>query len=151
MLTAIKKFFQESIDTGTKAAADHSVESLQVATCALLLEVAHADEVMDAEEQKTLIGILQKEYSLTSELVDDLISMAEEQRRQSISYWEFGKTINASCTVADKEKILEYLWHVVFADKKLAGHEDAFMRKCAGMLKLPHDALIRAKLRAMES
>jgi uncharacterized tellurite resistance protein B-like protein len=42
------------------------------------------------------------------------------------------------------------MWRVAYADAELSAHELHLMRKIAGLLHVPEDAYIAAKLRAKE-
>ena len=149
MLKMLQKMFTDTIEHRSQDATELDRDAFQVATCALLLEVAHADQELDDAEMRTLVNILKTEFSLSEDLVEDLISLVEEKRDESVSFWRYARTIRDHCSVQEREQMLEYLWRIVFADKELAGHEDAFMRQCAGALNLHHESLIRAKLRAI--
>jgi uncharacterized tellurite resistance protein B-like protein len=149
MLDALRKIFTDQFEQPASEGQAHDENALQIATCVLLLEVAHSDLNLDAAERAELLEILKAEFDLSEELAQDLVVMADEKRDDSVSYWEFTTIIREQCSPAEREKILELLWRVVYADNQLSGREDVFMRQCAGAMKMPHDALIRAKLRVI--
>ena len=52
---------------------------------------------------------------------------------------------------ADKEKIVELMWRIAYADKELEKYEEALVRKIADLLYVPHSAFIAAKHRVQST
>jgi uncharacterized tellurite resistance protein B-like protein len=122
---------------------------LQIATCALLLEIAHADnEFSPAEEQK--IGqLMRAHFALPQEAFLEIKKLAEKKRKGSIDLWHFAKTIKEQYSYGQKEKIIEMLWAVIYTDDVLDAHEDYLVHKLATVLNLNHRELIDAKMRIL--
>lgn len=148
MRDLIRSFFNRADDAPKSAAAPGSDHKLHVAACALLLEMAHADEEFDAEERKHIEEALGRHFGLEPALVKELIALADQQRQASISLFEFTSVINEHYDEGQRMVLVEVLWRVVLADGELSRHEDYLMRKIANLLDLRPGYLAEARKRA---
>lgn len=119
---------------------------LRIATCALLLEAAHADDVLDAAETRTLIDVVSRRFQLSAADATQLLAVAEVQRRDSTDLYGFAREINAHFTREQKLAIVELLWRIVYSDGRLEAREDALMHRVAYLLELRQQELIALKL-----
>jgi uncharacterized tellurite resistance protein B-like protein len=123
-----------------------AITKLQIATCALFLEIAHADdEFLDIEKDK-IISVMKKLFDLSNESVENLLELSEEKRTRSISLYEYTDIINNSFTQAEKYQVLKNLWQLILIDEKLDAYEAHFIRKISGNLKMNHSDMISAKM-----
>ena len=154
MLEAINRFFSDRMqitsDTAESAADTDAAwtDRVQVATCALLLEVAYADDEFSPAERLTVAKILSDRFGLDSAEATHLIELAESERRDSTDLYQFARLINEQYPRERKLAVLELLWQVVYSDGQLEAHEDALMHKLARLFGLRHQELIALKLRA---
>jgi uncharacterized tellurite resistance protein B-like protein len=146
MIDSISNFFRNQM-TPTGDSETASEHRLQVATCALLLETAHADEDFSADEQDMVRNLVRNEFQLTSDETDELIALADKERQQSTDLYQFTRLIADNYTRSQKLVVLESLWRVVYSDGQLEAHEDALMHKLAKLLGLKHNEMIALKLR----
>ena len=126
-------------------------DRVQVATCVILLEVAKYDFELSSIEEETTRALLQHEFSVPEEAIEDLMKIAEEKREESVDLWEFTNVINRNFSREEKLKIMESAWKIIYADKKLDKYEDHYVHVLAGLLRLRHEDLIEAKLRVLHS
>ncbi len=119
---------------------------LQVATCALLIEIANADSEFTEDERKKIIRVMQKTFNLEKEYVDELIGLSEESVRKSISIYEFTTTINESFSGDEKFELLKNLWRLIYIDETLNMHEDHLIKRIGNTLNMDHKDVIDAKL-----
>ena len=124
-------------------------DRVQVATCVILLEVAKYDFELSSIEKETTKAIMKDEFSIPGEIIEDLISIAEEKREESVDLWEFTNVINEHFSREDKIKMMESAWKIIYADDKLNKYEDHYVHVLADLLRLRHDELIDAKLRIL--
>lgn len=152
MINKIKQFFEEKIQYSDETNSEEkSSKRIPIATCALLLEMAHADsDFSDIEEQK-IISILQNEFDLSSQDAKDLLSLSDLERKESVDLWQFSNLINSHYSDSEKKKVLETLWRVVYADGKVDKYEDHLMRKLSFLLNIQHKQMIEAKLNARDT
>lgn len=147
MIDLVKKFFDrhtEDLPNGNKRERPHDI---QMATCALLLEMANMDDEFTDSERENIILILKNSYNLPDEDVTALIEATEEELKGSIDLWRFTTLINKNYSIEEKIQIIEMVWKIAYADGTLNKHEDYLVHKMAKLLRLTHKQLIDAKLK----
>jgi uncharacterized tellurite resistance protein B-like protein len=150
MIDLVKKFFNKSVGNGVPELLESRCQNIQVATCAVLLEMAKIDNEFSEEEQESLISILKKRYGLSNEDTEELIQASNEELEGSIDLWRFTNLINRSYAIDEKLEIIRTVWEIAYADGKLDEHEDYLLHKLAELLHLTHKQLIDAKLSVLE-
>ncbi len=150
----MKKFWNRFLETpGAETSVSRKqqdMRDIQLATCAILLEMAHIDGEFDEKEAHAITQILTREFQLSENEVAQLIKQAEAQRKNSIDLWQFTHQINEEYNREEKVHIMEMIWKVVYTDGILDKHEDYLVHKLSNLLNLPHSDLIQAKLRVLE-
>ena len=148
MLDVVKKFFQK-VETpeGKRVATEDKAQKIQVATCALLLEVANSDDEFSDVERERIVQILKTGFHLSDEYAQAVMDVSEHERKESIDLWSFTNLINEHYTLDEKIMIIEMVWKVIYADGKLDKYEDHLAHKLSRLLKLSHQQLIDAKLK----
>lgn len=129
---------------------EDETERIQIATCVLLLEVAKTDDEFSSIEKTTISAILKKKFEMPHETAEELMEMAKGKREESIDLWEFTNLINENYSREKKIKVVEAVWRVIYADRKLDKYEDHLVHKLAGLLRLKHNEMIEAKLRVLD-
>ena len=147
MLSTIRDFFERNI-AGAPAQDGHSIE---LATAALLVEVMRIDAGTTAAERAAVQRAIREKFGLSEAETAALIALAEEEMRQATDYYQFTSLINQRFSQAQKERVLELMWRVAYADSVIDAHEQHLMRKIAALLHLPDSAYIAAKLRARDA
>jgi uncharacterized tellurite resistance protein B-like protein len=151
MIRHLKQIFSkvtEEIKPG-EIKVDES-KKLQVATCALFVEMANADNEFTDQEREHIISVMQKIFNLEKEYVDELIELSEERIKKSISIYEFTTTINDSYSQNEKFELLKNLWRLIYTDEVLNMHEDHLIKKIGKTLNMDHQDIIAAKLMVKE-
>ncbi len=148
MLDAIKKFFGASMTPPSNSEAGHSKKDVRLAACALLLELAHADDEFTEDERKHLVSAVRRQFGLDVAEADRLIDLAEQERAQAVDLWQFTNLIAESYSLGQKMVLAEIMWGLVYSDGELAGKEDYLMRKICNLLRLEPGYLAEARKRA---
>ena len=117
-----------------------------MATCALLLEVAHADDDYSEDEVQTVMAVVGRRFGLSAAETSGLLAVADEERRRSGDLYQFARLVNDSYTRERKLAIVELLWRVVYSDGVLESHEDALMHKLGTLLGVRLDELMALKV-----
>ena len=143
MLESIRRFFQKEV-AGPPA---ESPDTLRIAACALLLEVAHADGEFSPEEQSRIEDALGRHFGLDETLARELIALADQERTRSIDHFQFTRLIRDHYDLGQKVLLAELMWGVILADGKIADHEGYLVRKIGSLLELPAAYLSEAKQR----
>ncbi|HTO46136.1 MAG TPA: TerB family tellurite resistance protein [Burkholderiales bacterium] len=147
MLNAIREFFEQHV----AAEAGDDAHAVRLATAALLVETVRLDGGIDDAERAAAHRALRSKFALGAAEAATLIALAEEQARGATDYYQFTSLINRHFSAAQKEKVIELMWQVAYADADLSAHEQHVVRKIADLLHVPHRAYIAAKLRARDA
>jgi len=137
-----QKSTEDPISTSSKSSA----QRYQVATAALLIEIAKADGNFSDDEKKRIIELMKNEFELDDNLVSELFELSEEKVKESISVYEFSSVINESFTREEKIELMKNLWRVIYEDGKLDSHEDRLIKIIGSTLNLEHKDVIGTKL-----
>jgi uncharacterized tellurite resistance protein B-like protein len=121
-------------------------KKLQIATCAIFLEMAKSDDNCTYEERNEIVSIMQRTFDLGKEYADELIELAKARLVQSISFYEFTGIINTNFTPDEKFELMKNLWRLIYTDQKLDKYEDQLVKKLGMMIHLEHKDVIGAKL-----
>lgn len=122
--------------------------TLQLATAVLLIEVMRSDAESTEEERDTVLAILRERFMLADAEVVQLTELGHRTATSANDYQQFTSLINRELTMPEKVRIIEYMWQVAYADRKISAHEDHLMRKIAGLFYVSQGDYIAAKMRA---
>lgn len=126
-------------------------ERIALAAAVLLLEVAHTDGDFHASEEKLLGELLQEHFRVAEEDLAELLSLADDARKNSSDLHQHTREINKRFSQAEKEQIIEAVWRLVYADGRLDHFEEALMRQLGTLIGLSHRQLIEAKLKVAKA
>lgn len=148
MLDSIKTFFQTSMNPAEDAEPQVRDRDIRLAACALLLELAHADDDFTEDERRHLRSAVRRQWALDHHQADELLRLAERQRASAVDLWQFTRLIKENYSVGQKMVLAEIMWGLVFSDGELASREDYLMRKIFNLLDLKPGYLSEARRRA---
>lgn len=135
--------------TGTKSslpAGESRSKKLQVATAALLVEIAEADGDFSDDERKRIIDLMKDEFNLDDEFVNELLNFSGQKVKESVSVYEFTSAINESFSQHEKLDLIKNLWRIIYQDGRLDSHEDQLIKIIGSTMNLKHRDVIGAKL-----
>lgn len=147
MFDAFKAFFENR--PGPAAAAAGPGRELEIAACALLLEIAHADDEFTTEERTHVEEALMRHFDLDTAAARELMEIADRERRQATDLHQFTSVITRRYDEGQRMVLAEVLWRIVYADGRLSHREDALTQKLARLLDLRPGYLSTARNRAM--
>jgi uncharacterized tellurite resistance protein B-like protein len=136
-------------ENGRASTGQDSERDVNVAICALFIEMGRIDETFTKEEMAAVVDILTEKYGLAREDIDTLMAKADRDLKESVDLWQFARVINENFSNERKEKLIERLWRVVYVDGKMDEHEHYLMNKLSNLLRLSHKQLIDAKLKVL--
>jgi uncharacterized tellurite resistance protein B-like protein len=149
VLEAIRRFVSERLigaaDPGAGAPAPTWPSPVQLAACALLLELAHADGEFSTEEQQHIEGTLVRHFGLDEATAAELLRLAETERAQSLDHFQFTRLIAGQYDLGQKMVLAEIMWGVILADGRLSDHETHLVRKMASLMQLEPAYLAQAR------
>lgn len=130
-------------------AKENRFERVQVATCALLMEVAHSDGHYQSVEAKIVHELLANTFNLSPATVTELIDYSHQHRQDSADLFQFAREINTHFSREEKVDVMEGIWRVIYADGTLDKFEDALARQLATLLRLDHQDVIERKMKVL--
>jgi uncharacterized tellurite resistance protein B-like protein len=149
MLEAIQRFVKERLvgrdETSTSGEAASPYSRVQLAACALLLELAHADNEFSPDERRHIESTVARHFGLDEAAVTELLRLAEAERAQSLDHFQFTRLVTAEYDLAQKMVLAEVMWGVILADGRLSDHETHLVRKMASLMQLEPAYLAEAK------
>jgi len=149
MLKSIADFFERNLAPAT--AAGDNRHTIEVATAALIVEVIRMDGEASVSERETVLRAVRGKFSLDAAEAQTLIDLAEAEARTANDYYQFTSLVNKRFSQPQKERIVELMWEVAYADAAASQYEVHLIRKVADLLYVEHNAYIRAKLLARDA
>ena len=131
-------------DADDPAAREHG---LRVATALLLIEVAKADFADDFAEDAAILESLKQFFALDDAAAVLLHEEARGTADHAVELQQFTRRLHEQLSVAEKQRVVEMLWQVALADRRLDKHEDHLVRRIAELLYVSHSDLIRIRNR----
>lgn len=155
VLDAIKRFVARRMvpaETGAEPGAMDRTgpAAIQLAACALLLELAHADAEFSPAERRHIESALGRHFALDEATVAELMELAEAERQRSVDHYQFARTITQHYDLGQKMVLAEVMWGVILADGEIRRHESYLVRKLAGLLDLAPGYLAQARRAAKQ-
>ena len=143
----IKSFFQSAMSPREDAPPEDLRRELRLAACALLLELAHADDEFSEDERLHLESSVRRQFGLDEEESAELLRLADQQRRKAHDLFQFTRLIRENYSLGQKMVLAEVMWGLVYADGQLASREEVLMRRISGLLDLEPAYLSEARKR----
>lgn len=149
MLDAIRRFVSERLIGAAESpvpggdTAGHS--RVQLAACALLLELAHADNEFSVEERRHIERTVGTHLALDEAEVAEVMRLAEAERAESLDHFQFTRIVAAEYDLGQKMVLAELMWGVILADGRLSDHETHLVRKMASLMQLEPGYLAQAR------
>ncbi len=147
MLDRLRSMFAKHSTTPATPSEDPN-RALKVAACALLLEMAWADDKFSADERQRIEEIVARQFALGAEGARALVEAADRERREATDLFQLTSVINRQYDEGQRLLLSELLWRVVYADGVLSEHEDYLTQKLAVLLDLRPGYLAEARKRA---
>ena len=107
---------------------------LHVAVGALLVEAASRDDVFETTERAAIERLLADRFELAPDSMAALLQASEEAKHGSLELFGFVRKLIKELDEHQRIEVIEMLWEVAYADHVLDAHEDAMIRKVAGLL-----------------
>jgi len=150
MLEYLKKIFSDNSPSVNKSEVDSNSDrkskKIEIAACALFIEMANADGEFTEDERNFIITEMKSTFNLDDEYVNNLMLHAEQKIKESVSLYEFTGIINTTFTNEEKINLIENLWKLIYKDEKLNQYEDHLIKRIAATINIEHKQIINSKL-----
>lgn len=111
-----------------------SEEELRLAAAALLVHVSTVDGDYSEDEQEKLKTILRDRFNLSSGEVSELLADAEAQEKEAVDIYGFTSVLARELDQDGRQKIVEMLWQITFADGIVHEFENNLVWRAAELL-----------------
>jgi uncharacterized tellurite resistance protein B-like protein len=149
MADPIRGFFESQIGPDAPpvytAIQDEERRRLQVAACALLLELAHADDEFSDAERAHIDDVTRQLFGLNEDGAKQLLALAEAERAAGAGLHQFADLISSRFDKPLKIRLIEVMWALASSDGEIAHHESRMMVRVAELLGLTGEDLIEAR------
>jgi uncharacterized tellurite resistance protein B-like protein len=143
MIAAIRQLFDRLTDDGD--AVDMREEEVRLAVAALLYHVSDVDGVVSPAEQAMLNGLLKNRFGLDAQATRALVEAAEAADDEAVDLYRFTSLLKQRLDAADRERIIEMMWRLIYADGTMHEFEDNLVWRVAELLAVPSQVRIRLK------
>lgn len=143
MLAALRRFLNDL--GGGEGQVAVGEDEVQLAAASLLFHVMAVDGVVTEQERATLTEVLQRQYSLDAEGAGVLVEQAQTAEAEAIDLYAFTSVLKRRLDETDRERIVEMMWRLVFADGAVHEFEDNVVWRVAELLGVSSQARIRLK------
>lgn len=134
---------------GPRAGSAQDLEDARLCAAALLVEAALADGIYASVEEERIRVILCETFSISGEACDRLLEEAESRAEAAADAAAFAHAARR-LPQPERERLLECLWRVVFADGEESPFEEAFIRRVASQLAIAEEPARAARQRAKD-
>ncbi len=123
----------------------------RLALAALLVHCTSVDGAVSGAEQAKLKDVLARTFKLPDGDLQLLISDAIEAEREAVDLYRFTSVLKRSMSEADRVRVVEDLWDIVFADGKSHEFEENLVWRVAELLAVSRQDRIAGKRAAVEN
>ncbi len=109
-----------------------------IAACALLLELAHADDDLAEAERERILRAVREDFGVAPGDVAEIFRLAEAERRDSVDLYQFTRLITERFSREERLRLVEVIWGVVYSDGMLTAAENQLARRIAELLGFQH-------------
>ena len=130
MWGSIKKMFSDDAAAGAQRTP---LDEARVCAAALLVEAALSDGIYATVESEQIIALLRDSFALDDAEARAILEEAETRAEQAADQQGFTREVKI-LPLEERERLVEGLWRVVFADGEEAPEEQAMVSKLADLL-----------------
>ena len=133
MISALKRIPSTDL-TGEREPKPIAADASRLAAAALLYHVTAIDGVVGDDENARLRALLKERFELGDDDLDDLMAAAETADKEAVDLYGFTSVLKQRLDEADRERIVEMMWGLVYADGKVHEFEDNVIWRVAELL-----------------
>lgn len=134
MIHRLKALFEGVGGRPQGASGGFGHDEFELASAALLVEAALMDGHFGSDERAAIQASLRNRFGLEARDADLLILEAEKAVAETNQLYAFTRTVKDRYGPADRVRMIEMLWSVVYADGKVHDFEANLVRRVAGLL-----------------
>jgi uncharacterized tellurite resistance protein B-like protein len=132
MLEGLRQFIADVVSPHQTTAFDDNGN--QLAATALLIHVISLDGEPSGIEKRKLHGLIEARFGLDPGSADKLISQAMLVEGEAVDLYRFTSVIMREVDDAGRQRIVEMMWELVYADGKVTEFEDNVVWRASELL-----------------
>ena len=150
MLKSIAQFVSELTDSG-KEGSQFDESDYRLSAAALLVHAATIDGTVSETESERLFGLIKQHFDLDDASTKELIEAATDAEHNAIDLYSFTSLLNRTMDQAGRQRLVEMMWEMVFADGRVSEFEDNLLWRAADLLHVPSRERIELRRRAAKT
>ncbi len=131
MLDALRKLLGGVTDGEPGAFAE---DDCRVAVAALLVHLVNVDGIVTEGEKACLHDLLKSRFGLDETRTGELIAQATRAEGEAIDLYHFTHRLNRALDEEGKKRVIEMMWEIIYADRRLNEFEDNVVWRVADLL-----------------
>ena len=147
MLAHLRKLLFEGPDA---ASGPLDESDAQTAIAAILVEAARADGHFAESEREMIDRVLCRRFGISEVKAAEVRRDGETLQAEAADVVRFTRAIKDTVPHHERYGVVEALWEVIYADGMRETHENALMRRLAGLLYVPDRDVAIARQRVAE-
>jgi uncharacterized tellurite resistance protein B-like protein len=132
MLEGLRQFIADVVSPHQTPAFDDN--GYQLAATALLIHVVSLDGEPSDIEKRKLHNLIELRFGLDPGTADRLIAQAMLVEGEAVDLYRFTSVIMRDMNEADRLRIVEMMWELVYADGKVTEFEDNVVWRASELL-----------------
>jgi uncharacterized tellurite resistance protein B-like protein len=144
MLASLKALIAD-LTGGGQTAERFAGDDYRLAATALLVHAAGIDGNMSETERSKLRSLLKERFGLDDEATSALITEATAAEHEAVDLYRFTSNLNRTLDDEGRQRIVEMMWEIIYADGRLNEFEDNLVWRAADLLNVP--SRIRVEIR----
>ena len=149
MFAALRNLFSELSQDEQRHEFD--ANDYRLAAAALLVHVAAIDGDVSEGERRTLEERLRSGFNLDADAAAALIEQATAVEREAVDLYRFTSLLTRALDEDGRRKVVEMMWDVVYADRKVSEFEDNLLWRAADLLHVSSRDRILLRQRAAQA
>ena len=122
MFEKISRFLQDITQDASQGKA--RPDDARVAIVALCYQVMEADGVVSESERTRLRELMQSQYDLDGEGLEELIAAGEEAGSEAVDFYRFTSDVKRHLDEDQRVRLIGLLWDIAYADGNRSEMED---------------------------
>jgi len=128
--------------------SESSEFEIELVGAVLAYEIARSDGEVSKPELDILFSEIKKISKKVNKTDDEIFSIIEIYSKNSVSFHEFIRDINADFNKDEKFSLISFLWSIAFADSQLDVDEERLIRRIADLIRVKDVDVLKLKNRA---
>ena len=128
--------------------SESSEFEIELVGAVLAYEIARSDGEVSKPELDILFSEIKKISKKVNKTDDEIFSIIEIYSKNSVSFHEFIRDINADFNKDEKFSLISFLWSIAFADSQLDVDEERLIRRIADLIRIKDVDVLKLKDKA---